>query len=183
MRTGCSTRQGAAGHAGALRVRDAAGRRARHLHLSRLDARAHQAARRGWGEADAVLPAPTRRRVNRAQHDFVRASAGLPAEEIAFLLEPLVYRWSRTAAAGLYIEDPAKRPELVIETVREFARPEYGIDIFKLETPVAADQVPAPEEESSAVADARRGSADRRAARPALGDALGGAGMEPFRAS
>ncbi len=122
--------------------------------------------------------------VNRAQHDFVRRIGNAcRQEEIAFLLEPLVYPLEQDeAAAGLYIEDPAKRPELVIDTVKEFAKPEYGIDIFKLETPVAANQVPAPEEESSAVADTQGwfGKIDALLDRPWV-MLSAGAGMEPFR--
>jgi tagatose 1,6-diphosphate aldolase len=122
--------------------------------------------------------------VNERQHAFVReVGAACRAQEIAFLLEPLVYPLSQDAAgAAAYTEDPAKRPELVIETVREFAKPEYGIDIFKLETPIAAAQVPAPEGESSAVADTQ-GWFDRIDAlldRPWV-MLSAGAGMEPFR--
>lgn len=122
--------------------------------------------------------------VNERQHAFVREiGSACRAEEIAFLLEPLVYPLAQDAAgAAAYTEDPAKRPELVIETVREFAKPEYGIDIFKLETPLAAGQVPAPEEESSAVADAQAwfGRIDVLLDRPWV-MLSAGAGMEPFR--
>lgn len=122
--------------------------------------------------------------VNERQHAFVREiGAVCRAQEIAFLLEPLVYPLAQDASgAAAYTEDPAKRPELVIETVREFAKPEYGIDIFKLETPLAAAQVPAPEEESSAVADAQAwfGRIDVLLDRPWV-MLSAGAGMEPFR--
>jgi tagatose 1,6-diphosphate aldolase len=71
---------------------------------------------------------------------------------------------------------------MVIETVREFSKPEYGVDIFKLETPIAAGQVPAPEDESSAVADAQAwfGRIDALLDRPWV-MLSAGAGMEPFR--
>jgi tagatose 1,6-diphosphate aldolase len=122
--------------------------------------------------------------VNRAQHDFVRTiGQACREQEIAFLLEPLVYPLEQDpAGAAAYVEDPAKRPELVIETVREFAKPEYGIDIFKLETPIAAATVPAPEEESSAVADTQAwfGRIDALLDRPWV-MLSAGAGMEPFR--
>jgi tagatose 1,6-diphosphate aldolase len=122
--------------------------------------------------------------VNARQHDFVRAvGEACREQEIAFLLEPLVYPLAQDAAgAAAYTEDPGKRPELVIETVREFARPEYGIDIFKLETPIAAAQVPAPEDESSAVADTQAAFAriDALLDRPWV-MLSAGAGMEPFR--
>ena len=122
--------------------------------------------------------------VNDRQHAFVReVGAACRAQEIAFLLEPLVYPLDQDAAgAASYVEDPLKRPELVIETVREFAKPEYGIDIFKLETPVAANQVPAPEDQSSAVADTQAwfGRIDAQLDRPWV-MLSAGAGMEPFR--
>jgi len=122
--------------------------------------------------------------VNARQHDFVRqVGAACREAEIALLLEPLVYPLAQDAAgAGAYTEDPSKRPEMVIETVREFAKPDYGIDIFKLETPVAAGQVPAPEDESSAVADTQAwfGRIDALLDRPWV-MLSAGAGMEPFR--
>jgi tagatose 1,6-diphosphate aldolase len=122
--------------------------------------------------------------VNERQHEFVRqVGEACRKAEIAFLLEPLVYPLAQDAAgASAYVEDPAKRPELVIETVREFARPDYGIDIFKLETPIAAAQVPPPEHESSAVADTQAwfGRIDALLDRPWV-MLSAGAGMEPFR--
>lgn len=122
--------------------------------------------------------------VNARQHDFVRrVGAGCAEAEIPFLLEPLVYPLAQDAAgAAAYAEDAAKRPDLVVETVREFAKPEYGVDIFKLETPLPAAAVPAPEEESSAVADAHAQFAriDALLDRPWV-MLSAGAGMEPFR--
>lgn len=122
--------------------------------------------------------------MNDRQHGFVReVGDACRAQEIAFLLEPLVYPLDQDAAgAESYVEDPSKRPELVIETVREFAWPEYGIDIFKLETPIAANQVPAPEDLSSAVADTQAcfGRIDALLDRPWV-MLSAGAGMEPFR--
>jgi tagatose 1,6-diphosphate aldolase len=123
--------------------------------------------------------------VNARQHDFVRRiGEECRRQEIAFLLEPLVYPLAQdTAGAGNYAEDPDKRPELVIETVREFRKPDYGIDIFKLETPVPAARIPAPEEESSAVADAQAQFARIDALLPDRPWVMlsAGAGMEPFR--
>jgi tagatose 1,6-diphosphate aldolase len=36
----------------------------------------------------------------------------------------------------------SKHPELVLESVRTFADPKYGVDLFKLESPLAAADVP-----------------------------------------
>ena len=44
-----------------------------------------------------------------------------------------------------YVEDPAKRPELVLESVRHFADPAYGVDIFKLESPLPTAAIPDPD--------------------------------------
>ncbi len=35
-----------------------------------------------------------------------------------------------------------KRPELVVESVATFAAPEFGVDLFKLESPLTAAEVP-----------------------------------------
>ena len=37
---------------------------------------------------------------------------------------------------------PASCPALVIDSVREFAKPEYGVDLLKLESPLAANSLP-----------------------------------------
>lgn len=119
--------------------------------------------------------------VNAAQQDFVRAiGAACRAQEIAFLLEPLVYPLEGDPDA--YVEDPGKRPEMVIDTVREFAKPEYAIDIFKLETPIAAATVPDPDGGGSDVADTQAwfGRIDALLDRPWV-MLSAGAGMEPFR--
>jgi tagatose 1,6-diphosphate aldolase len=105
------------------------------------------------------------------------------AHDIAFLLEPLVYPFADQAnATHDYVEDTTKRPELVIETVREFAKPKYGIDIFKLETPVPAAKVPDPDGSGRDVKETRRAyeEIDALLDRPWV-MLSAGAGMEPFR--
>ena len=67
------------------------------------------------------------------------------AHDIAFLLEPLVYPLGEATGADTYHEDPGKRPEMVIATVEEFRQERYGIDIFKLETPLPAPTIPDPD--------------------------------------
>jgi tagatose 1,6-diphosphate aldolase len=65
--------------------------------------------------------------------------------DIAFLLEPLLYPFAGEGGQGgtqRYEEDATKRPEMVIETAREFIDERYGIDIFKMESPIAARLVP-----------------------------------------
>src|SRR5438552_17032364 len=51
-----------------------------------------------------------------------------------------------------YVESPGKLPALVIESVREFAKPEYGVDLLKLESPLAADHLPYRDGSMAAVA-------------------------------
>src|SRR5207253_1497392 len=67
--------------------------------------------------------------------------------DIAFLLEPLLYPFAAEGAAGdqKYEEDATKRPEMVVDTAREFVHERYGIDIFKMESPVSATLVPDPD--------------------------------------
>lgn len=68
--------------------------------------------------------------------------------DIAFLLEPLLYPFPTEGQPGgtqRYEEDATKRPEMVVETAREFVDERYGIDIFKMESPVAAPLVPDPQ--------------------------------------
>ena len=63
--------------------------------------------------------------------------------DIAYVLELLVYPFPSSAGHTTdYIEAPEKRPDLVLESVREFAKPKYGVDLFKLESPLAGATLP-----------------------------------------
>jgi tagatose 1,6-diphosphate aldolase len=63
--------------------------------------------------------------------------------DIAYVLELLVYPFLGSANhTADYVESPGKLPALVIESVREFAKPEYGVDLLKLESPLAANTLP-----------------------------------------
>lgn len=62
--------------------------------------------------------------------------------DICYLLEFLVYPLGGDVG---YVEDPRKYPEMVIDSVRHFTGPEYGIDIFKLESPLPAGALPDPD--------------------------------------
>ena len=60
------------------------------------------------------------------------------ARASAFLLELLVFPFAGASDHTTdYIEHKDKRPELVLQSVRDFASPEYGVDIYKLESPLA----------------------------------------------
>lgn len=102
--------------------------------------------------------------------------------DIAFLLEPLVYPLGAEGKTDSYAEDKAKRPEMVIDTVEEFRKERYGIDIFKLESPISADTIVAPEDNSPESAETQLwfDRIDRLLDRPWV-MLSAGAGMEPFR--
>ncbi len=56
--------------------------------------------------------------------------------DIPYVLELLVYPFLGSANhTADYLESPGKLPGLVIDSVRGFAKPEYGLDLVKLEKP------------------------------------------------
>ena len=64
--------------------------------------------------------------------------------DIPLVLELLVYPFPKSDRHTTdYIESPEKMPELVIESVREFAKPKYLVDLFKLESPLPGATLPA----------------------------------------
>lgn len=78
--------------------------------------------------------------VCRAQQDFTkRIGEACAAHDIPFLFELLVYPLAGDAAQTRdYVEMRAKQPDHVLGSVAEFAKPDYGIDVFKLESPYPA---------------------------------------------
>lgn len=120
------------------------------------------------------------------QHALVRSiGEECKRHDIAFLIEPLVYPLGASAGAGSadrYHEDPAKRPDLVLDTLDELRKPEYGIDIFKLETPVPVDRVPDPDVATTDSRECQRwfDAIDAKLDRPWV-MLSAGAAMEPFR--
>jgi tagatose 1,6-diphosphate aldolase len=83
-----------------------------------------------------------------AQKDFTkRIGEACQRYDIPFLFELLVYPLSGDAHQTTdYIEMTGKRTDHVLQSVADFAAPEFGIDVFKLESPVAAKDVPAQED-------------------------------------
>ena len=118
------------------------------------------------------------------QHALVRAVGDeCRRHDIAFLVEPLVYPLGESSGgADQYHEDPTKRPELVLDTLDELKKPEYGIDIFKLETPLPIATVPDPDLATSGSRACQRwfDQIDARLDRPWV-MLSAGAAMEPFR--
>jgi tagatose 1,6-diphosphate aldolase len=82
--------------------------------------------------------------VNAHQQRFVREiGEQCRRNDIPYVLELLVYPFLGSANhTADYVESPGKLPGLVIDSVREFAKPEYGVDLLKLESPLAANSLP-----------------------------------------
>jgi tagatose 1,6-diphosphate aldolase len=78
------------------------------------------------------------------QKDFAkRIGEACARYDIPYLFELLVYPLPGEANQTKdYIEMTAKHADHVLESVRAFAGPEFGIDVFKLESPVPAKAVP-----------------------------------------
>ena len=67
--------------------------------------------------------------------------AGLP-----FILELLVYPLQAAdRGADTYVEDLSKRPAMVIDSVRTFADVRFGVDLFKLESPIPMHELTDPD--------------------------------------
>ncbi|WP_136658310.1 tagatose 1,6-diphosphate aldolase [Nitratireductor sp. XY-223] len=82
--------------------------------------------------------------VNGHQQDFVKRIGEACARfDIPFLFELLVYPLSSDAHQTKdYVEMQGKKADDVLASVAEFAKPDYGVDVFKLESPVNAGDVP-----------------------------------------
>lgn len=78
--------------------------------------------------------------VNAAQQDYVkRIGEECARYDIPFLFELLVYPLAADAHQTQdYIEMQGKKADDVLASVEEFAKPKYGVDVFKLESPVNA---------------------------------------------
>lgn len=79
--------------------------------------------------------------VCRVQQDYVkRIGEECARYDIPFLFELLVYPLARDADQTRdYVEMKGKKADDVLGSVEEFARPDYGVDVFKLESPVNAE--------------------------------------------
>ena len=91
-----------------------------------------------WYRPDAVDE------VNRHQKDFTkRIGEACARYDIPFLLELLVYPLAHDAHQTRdYVEMSNKKADDVLRSVETFAAPDYGIDVFKLESPINAADVP-----------------------------------------
>ena len=82
--------------------------------------------------------------VCRAQQDYVkRIGEDCDRYDIPFLFELLVYPLAKDAHQTKdYVEMKGKKADDVLASVEEFAKPDYGVDVFKLESPVNAGDAP-----------------------------------------
>ncbi len=101
--------------------------------------------------------------------------------DIPFVFELLVYPLARDAEQTTdYVEMQTKQSRLVIDSVRTFADPRFGVDLFKLESPVPATAVPEPGAPGAEAVQALFHELDRAAGRPWV-MLSAGAGMDEFR--
>lgn len=82
--------------------------------------------------------------VCRAQQEFTqRVGEACRKYDLPYVFELLVYPLAKDKEQTKdYVEMRTKHPELVLESVKTFADPKYGVDLFKLESPLAAADVP-----------------------------------------
>ena len=118
------------------------------------------------------------------QQSFVqRIGEACRDHDICYVLELLVYALPQESPQTRgYVEQTGKRPELVIKSVRDFADPGFGVDLFKLESPIEAARLPDPESgpaERVAEARAHFAALAQAAARPWV-MLSAGAGMAEF---
>lgn len=103
--------------------------------------------KRAGGDAVKVLawyrPDASPRVIDHQQQFVAAIGDSCRRHDIPFVFELLLYPFPGSEEHTVdYIEDTAKRAEHVIESVETFAAPEYGVDLFKLESPLPANTVP-----------------------------------------
>jgi tagatose 1,6-diphosphate aldolase len=120
--------------------------------------------------------------VRAAQQDFTqRIGRACVRFDIPFVFELLVYPLAKDAEqTSEYVEMKTKQAQLVIDSVRAFADPRFGVDLFKLESPVPASEVPEPGSPGATAVQALFDELDRAAGRPWV-MLSAGAGMADFR--
>ena len=97
------------------------------------------------------------------QQDYVKkVGEECQRYDLPFLLELLLYPLAgETSKSSGYIEMERKNSDLVLASIEEFAKPEYGVDLFKLESPINAEMI-----EDSAVVQELFNEMGRLAGRP-----------------
>ncbi len=120
--------------------------------------------------------------VCREQQEFTaRVGEACTRYDIPFVFELLVYPLARDREQTRdYAEMRSKQPELVLESVRVFSAPKFGVDLFKLESPLPAAEVPGVGAPGWEQAQRWFDELGRAAGRPWV-MLSAGAGMEEFR--
>jgi tagatose 1,6-diphosphate aldolase len=125
--------------------------------------------------ADAVKvlawyrPDAERSVLDHQQRFVAQIGAECRSHDIAFVLELLTYAFPGEAThSTAYVKAAGKRAEQVIESVRRFAAPEYGVDLFKLESPLPAETI------------AQCGPAERQRAQSLFHDLAAATGGRPW---
>jgi tagatose 1,6-diphosphate aldolase len=128
-----------------------------------------------WYRPDAALA------VREAQKDFAkRIGDACHRYDIPYLFELLVYPLPGEANQTKdYVEMTAKHADHVLDSVRAFAPADFGIDIFKLESPLPAKHVPGKAGPDAAKVQALFDEMGRIAGRPWV-MLSAGAGMAEF---
>ena len=116
------------------------------------------------------------------QKDFTaRIGEACEKYDIPYVFELLVYPLEADKEQTTdYVEMQTKKPDLVLESVETFADPKYGVDVFKLESPLAASDVPGVGAEGWEGAQKWFDELGRAAGRPWV-MLSAGAGMAEFR--
>ena len=120
--------------------------------------------------------------VCRQQQDFTaRIGEACAHYDIPFVFELLLYPLARDSEqTAEYVEMKTKKPELVVDSVRTFADPKFGVDLFKLESPLAAEDVPGMGNPGAAAAQKWFDAVGEAAGRPWV-MLSAGADMQAFR--
>lgn len=121
--------------------------------------------------------------VKAAQQDFAaRVGEACRRYDIPYVFELLVYPLPGEANQTThYVEMAGKKADLVLDSVKTFADDRFGIDLFKLESPVAASEVLGAQRPDEAGVQAAFDEMGRLAGRPWV-MLSAGAGMAEFRA-
>lgn len=116
------------------------------------------------------------------QKDFTaRIGEACQKYDIPYVFELLVYPLAADSEQTTdYVEMKTKKPELVLESVQAFSDDKYGIDVFKLESPLAAEDVPGVDGENWQDAQKWFDALGQAAGRPWV-MLSAGAGMDDFR--
>lgn len=114
---------------------------------SRIDDWSVEKIKRLGGDAVKVLAwyrTDADEKTNAHQRDFVKQIGdSCHRFDLPFLLELLVYPLAHDVQQTTdYVEMRGKKADAVLKSLEEFAKPDYGVDVFKLESPLNAEDVP-----------------------------------------